>query len=136
MSNKWYVIIENDSFIIEYNKETNTYRVSYFEDNHFKDEICFRGYKELEAPEKTYTLEDFEKSLEDVKKIVDTYEPSTYNSPYCVNCPNHPNNGGNGICNCTLGLPKVTYDTPYTTHTPMITDGCVAKDYGKKEKDK
>lgn len=26
----------------------------------------------------------------------------------CKNCSNHPSNGGSGICNCTLGLPKVT----------------------------
>lgn len=26
----------------------------------------------------------------------------------CKNCPNHPSNGGSGICNCTLGLPKIT----------------------------
>ena len=26
----------------------------------------------------------------------------------CKNCPNHPVNGGNGMCNCTLGSPKVT----------------------------
>ena len=42
---KWIKIIENDSFIVEFNKATNTYRVSYFEDYHFKDEICFRGYE-------------------------------------------------------------------------------------------
>lgn len=23
--------------------------------------------------------------------------------PACRNCPNHPSNGGNGICNCVLG---------------------------------
>ena len=28
----------------------------------------------------------------------------------CKNCPNHPSNGGSGICNCTLGLPKITCD--------------------------
>lgn len=22
----------------------------------------------------------------------------------CENCPNHPNNGGSGVCNCTLGM--------------------------------
>lgn len=27
----------------------------------------------------------------------------------CKNCPTHPSNGGSGICNCTLGLPKITY---------------------------
>lgn len=26
----------------------------------------------------------------------------------CLNCPNNSANGGSGICNCTLGLPKVT----------------------------
>ena len=26
----------------------------------------------------------------------------------CKNCSNHTSNGGSGICNCTLGLPKVT----------------------------
>ena len=28
------------------------------------------------------------------------------NNP-CKNCPNHPDNGGSGICNCTLGLLNV-----------------------------
>lgn len=26
----------------------------------------------------------------------------------CKNCSNHPSNGGNGICNCTLGTPPIT----------------------------
>lgn len=26
----------------------------------------------------------------------------------CRNCPNHPSNGGSGICNCTLGTPPAT----------------------------
>lgn len=133
-------IIENNDFIVDYNKETNTYRVSYFEDNHFKDEICFRGYKELEwkeeAPEKTrptemtYTPEELQ---EEIKKVFEPHHIYTETditqniSPYCVKCPNHPINGGNGICNCTLGLQPFTYDTPYTTHTTMITDGCAAK---------
>ena len=25
-------------------------------------------------------------------------------NPNCVNCSNHPVNGGSGICHCTLGL--------------------------------
>ena len=25
----------------------------------------------------------------------------------CASCPNHPSNGGSGICNCTLGLQTV-----------------------------
>lgn len=27
---------------------------------------------------------------------------------YCQSCPNHPSNGGSGICHCILGLPQVT----------------------------
>lgn len=23
----------------------------------------------------------------------------------CLSCPNHPSNGGSGLCNCTLGSP-------------------------------
>lgn len=26
----------------------------------------------------------------------------------CLTCPNHPSNGGTGICHCTLGTPKIT----------------------------
>lgn len=26
----------------------------------------------------------------------------------CKQCPTHPSNGGDGICHCTLGLPKIT----------------------------
>ena len=25
----------------------------------------------------------------------------------CKTCSNHPNNGGSGICNCTLGSPVI-----------------------------
>lgn len=25
----------------------------------------------------------------------------------CVNCSNHPSNGGSGICNCILGIPNL-----------------------------
>lgn len=26
----------------------------------------------------------------------------------CKNCPNHPSNGGSGICHCILGNPQIT----------------------------
>lgn len=42
-----------------------------------------------------------------LKKLLDTSTepmPMTLKTPpYCVNCPSHPNNGGDGICFCTLG---------------------------------
>lgn len=35
------------------------------------------------------------------------YDKYTIPDP-CRGCSNHPSNGGSGICNCTLGLPKIT----------------------------
>lgn len=34
-------ILENDDWIVEYDIENNIYRVSYFQDNHFVDEVLF-----------------------------------------------------------------------------------------------
>lgn len=33
---------------------------------------------------------------------------SDSNDP-CEHCPNNPKNGGSGVCNCIVGLPKVIY---------------------------
>lgn len=37
----WEWVAENESFIVEYNKELNMYRVAYFDDGHYEDEILF-----------------------------------------------------------------------------------------------
>ena len=38
----WEWVAENESFIVEYNKELNMYRVAYFDDDgHYEDEILF-----------------------------------------------------------------------------------------------
>ena len=37
-------ILENDDWIVEYDAENNRYRVSYFQDNHFVDEVLFDTY--------------------------------------------------------------------------------------------
>ena len=34
-------ILENDDWIVEYDIENNIYRVGYFQDNHFVDEVWF-----------------------------------------------------------------------------------------------
>lgn len=34
-------ILENDEWIVEYDIENNIYRVGYFQDNHFVDEVWF-----------------------------------------------------------------------------------------------
>ena len=47
MNNKdtfhWEPIKENENFIVEYDKDKMMYRVSYFEDNHYCDEIVFNA---------------------------------------------------------------------------------------------
>lgn len=40
----WETIAQPEDFIIEYDKNSNIYRVSYFEDNHFVDGVMFDAY--------------------------------------------------------------------------------------------
>ena len=43
---KMYIrILENDDWIVDYDAENNQYRVSYFQDNHFVDEVWFDAYE-------------------------------------------------------------------------------------------
>ena len=41
-------ISESEDFIVDYDRERGMYRVSYFEDNHFKDEHWFDAYEDKE----------------------------------------------------------------------------------------
>lgn len=52
----WYVgkgdvvkIIENEDFLVEYDKSKGMYRVSVFDDYHYLDEICFEEYIKEES---------------------------------------------------------------------------------------
>lgn len=50
-------------------------------------------------------------SLEILEKeyVVDTPQTNLKEIPdACKNCSTHPSNGGSGICNCILGLSKIT----------------------------
>lgn len=38
----WIKLFENDNFIIDYNFDNNTMRVSYFENNHFIEDCVFK----------------------------------------------------------------------------------------------
>lgn len=38
-------ILENDDWVVEYDAENNQYRVSYFQDYHFVDEVLFDAYR-------------------------------------------------------------------------------------------
>lgn len=33
------------------------------------------------------------------------FDENSYIPEYCKACPNHPSNGGSGICHCILGTP-------------------------------
>lgn len=54
-------VFDNDDIIVDYDKDTKKYRVSIFEDHHFKDEFWFDAYEEnpyiLEIKRKLSPLE-------------------------------------------------------------------------------
>lgn len=55
----------NDDFIVDYDKERGMYRVSYFQDNHFQDEIWFNAYEDKEVDDGVYLdKEEYEELLE------------------------------------------------------------------------
>lgn len=39
-------VFENETFVVDYDKESKRYRVSIFEDNHWQDECWFDCYEE------------------------------------------------------------------------------------------
>ena len=41
-------ILEKDEWVIDYDREKKKYRVSYFEDNHFVDDILFDAYEDID----------------------------------------------------------------------------------------
>lgn len=41
----WEKIAETEDFIIEYDKTRGMYRVSYFQGNHFVDDVIFDEYQ-------------------------------------------------------------------------------------------
>ena len=51
-------ILENDDFVVGYDRERGMYRVSYFQDNHFVDECWFEEYKEKEIKRPYYHVLD------------------------------------------------------------------------------
>ena len=48
IENNMIRISESDDWIVDYDKGRGMYRVSYFQDNHFVDEVLFDAYKEEE----------------------------------------------------------------------------------------
>lgn len=52
-------ICESDNWIVDYDKDRGMYRVSHFEDNHFKDECWFDAYEEKEINKSSTLLEKY-----------------------------------------------------------------------------
>lgn len=78
--------------------------------------IEINGHRfERAVPDTRTPMEKLQEALDEVSKELapetpeflescSTNSQSTSNiSPFCLNCPNYPMNGGNGICHCTLG---------------------------------
>jgi hypothetical protein len=72
-------IFENDDFVVDYDKENKRYRVSYFEDYHFKEECWFDEYEEenktlqqvLNEMEPPTLLKDL--SPEEIERVADEF---------------------------------------------------------------
>ena len=47
---KFVRILEKDEWVVDYDREKKKYRVSYFEEFHFCDEIWFDAYEDKEIP--------------------------------------------------------------------------------------
>ena len=45
---RWQKILENDDFIVEFDKNERVYRVTYFGNCHYEDEVVFKEYVEEE----------------------------------------------------------------------------------------
>ena len=72
-------VFENDNFVVDYDKDNKRYRVSYFEDYHFKEECWFDEYEEenktlqqiLNEMEPPTLLKDL--SSEEINRIVEEF---------------------------------------------------------------
>jgi hypothetical protein len=66
-------IFENDDFVVDYDKENKRYRVSYFEDCHFKDEFWFNAYEKkiLRSPaDKIAIYKEMQDSIKSIYTMI------------------------------------------------------------------
>jgi hypothetical protein len=87
----------------------------------------------VDGMHKEINNEDYFKELQDTLKKYSYIGPeqlssdstSVYIPKCCRNCPNHPSNGGSGICNCAAPAMKqdyYTYTNTITTSNNIIGD--------------
>ena len=59
--------------------------------------------------DKATNLRKLEELIKNNPIVTITSDNKTFEIPEaCKHCSNHPTNDGSGICNCTMGLPKIT----------------------------
>ena len=80
-----------------------------------------RAWAEGKKNAEVSSIEDIVKeAIEKIYGKPETKEQLSITTPYkwvlnpdipsaCQGCPNHPSNGGSGICHCILGNPQITY---------------------------
>lgn len=67
-------IFENDDFVVDYDTDTGRYRVSYFEDHHFKEECWFDEYEEkITIDSKPLVFpDDIEEIMKEAERVIMT----------------------------------------------------------------
>lgn len=65
---------------------------------------------------KKFSLNDYLNDIFDsydaylnTSNINDNCKNNMFTSAHCAECPNNPANGGDGVCNCTLGQIQINY---------------------------
>ena len=87
---KFVRILETDDWIVDYDKETNRYRVSYFEDFHFVDDVLFDAYEGKETNKPLSVVKYLQKielpeckwSDEEIKEMIEQAKQNLINDGY------------------------------------------------------
>lgn len=125
--------LDNKTEPVENNKVSSLEGIKYFEGNAGDvrilnedvyintdgghDWMKIKGGKEFDCPDCTLQVTTCEGCPRAQGKFTRNINNDDYNtvkpywsytlSPACATCSNNPANGGNGICNCTLGVPEI-----------------------------
>lgn len=124
------------SFNSQINKEENTTKYSIQIETDNKEQYLFMqemARECIDGKHKETCNEEYLKELQDTLKKYSYIGPqlssdstSVHIPNCCKNCPNHPSNGGSGICNCAAPAMEQDYYT-YTT-TTMASNSSIIGD--------
>ena len=86
------------------------FRIQFQTDDYEKYKNVEKLCQELmDAADKEY----YDTMLKEMESLVKPIIPEWHIPNSCKSCPNHPSNGGSGICNCILGQIPVTCTSGY-----------------------